>query len=110
MLVVGVSAVSGRNGLVLILYLCSKMNSPTTIGNAVEISCPTNSWERLGGLNVNEGPGQYLLFAMDELISQFTLTAGLYHGGRTWIVYSASHCASQYYSLGTLELTGWFFN
>ncbi|KAF8599945.1 Arabinanase/levansucrase/invertase [Ceratobasidium sp. AG-I] len=65
----------------------SKMNSATSLGDAVKISAPTNSWERIGA-NVNEGP------------------AGLYHGGRTWIVYSASTCAGTGYSLGRLELTG----
>ncbi|ESK84267.1 glycosyl family [Moniliophthora roreri MCA 2997] len=65
----------------------SKMNSPTTIGNSVKISTPTLPWERVGR-NVNEGP------------------AALYHGGRTFIVYSASNCAGTGYSLGRLELTG----
>ncbi|KAG9092028.1 hypothetical protein FS749_016061 [Ceratobasidium sp. UAMH 11750] len=64
-----------------------KMNSATSLGNAYKISAPTNSWEQIGG-KTNEGP------------------AGLYHGGRTWIVYSASSCAGTGYSLGALELTG----
>ncbi|KAG9121942.1 hypothetical protein FRC07_001871 [Ceratobasidium sp. 392] len=65
----------------------AKMNSPTSLGNAYKISTPTNAWERIGA-PVNEGP------------------AGLYHGGRTWIVYSASSCGGNGYSLATLELTG----
>ncbi|KAG9077773.1 hypothetical protein FS749_010302 [Ceratobasidium sp. UAMH 11750] len=65
----------------------AKMNSPTSLGNAYKISTPTNSWERIGAA-VNEGP------------------AGLYHGGRTWIVYSASSCSGSGYSLASLELTG----
>ncbi|CAE6441241.1 unnamed protein product [Rhizoctonia solani] len=65
----------------------SKMNSPTSIGNAVLISKPTNSWEKVG-TGVNEGP------------------APLYHNGRTWIVFSASLCSTTGYSLGRLELTG----
>ncbi|KAF8719199.1 Glycosyl hydrolases family 43, partial [Rhizoctonia solani] len=67
--------------------LCSKMNSPTSIGNAVLISKPTNSWEKVG-TGVNEGP------------------APLYHNGRTWIVFSASLCSTTGYSLGRIELTG----
>ncbi|KAG8732105.1 hypothetical protein FRC10_001226 [Ceratobasidium sp. 414] len=63
------------------------MNSATSLGNAYKISRPTNSWEQVTA-KVNEGP------------------AGLYHGGRTWIVYSASGCAGTGYSLGSLELTG----
>ncbi|KAH7335021.1 Arabinanase/levansucrase/invertase [Rhizoctonia solani] len=65
----------------------SKMNSATTVGNAVKISRPTNSWEQIVA-KVNEGP------------------AALYHSGRTWIIYSASGCAGTGYSLGRLELTG----
>ncbi|KAG9121943.1 hypothetical protein FRC07_001872 [Ceratobasidium sp. 392] len=65
----------------------SKMNSATSLGNAVKISRPTNSWEQVVA-KVNEGP------------------AALYHGGRTWIIYSASGCAGTGYSLGSLELTG----
>ncbi|KAF5383690.1 hypothetical protein D9615_003620 [Tricholomella constricta] len=68
------------------LYI-SKMNSATTIGNTVKISTPTYSWEKVGA-NVNEGP------------------AAIYHGGRTWIVFSASNCAGTGYTLGRLELTG----
>ncbi|KAB5588378.1 Alpha-N-arabinofuranosidase [Ceratobasidium theobromae] len=65
----------------------SKMNSATSVGNAVKISRPSNAWERVVA-NVNEGP------------------AAIYHGGRTWIIYSASSCAGTGYSLGSLELTG----
>ncbi|KAF9466076.1 Arabinanase/levansucrase/invertase [Collybia nuda] len=65
----------------------SKMNSATSVGNTVLISRPTLSWERVGS-NVNEGP------------------AAIYHGGRTWIVYSASGCAGTGYKLGRLEFTG----
>ncbi|KAJ1299766.1 hypothetical protein OPQ81_000675 [Rhizoctonia solani] len=68
------------------LYI-AKLTSPTTVGNASKLSCPTNTWEKIV-TGVNEGP------------------AALYHGGRTWIVYSASHCSGTGYSLGRLELTG----
>lgn len=38
---------------------CSRqMTSATTVGDAYEISCPTLSWEQVGGY-VNEGPGKY---------------------------------------------------
>ncbi|KAL5634380.1 hypothetical protein ACGC1H_002443 [Rhizoctonia solani] len=65
----------------------SKMNSATSVGNAVKISRPSNSWEQIGG-KTNEGP------------------AAIYHGGRIWIIFSASSCAGTGYSLGSLELTG----
>ncbi|KAG6919500.1 hypothetical protein DXG01_005090 [Tephrocybe rancida] len=68
------------------LYI-SQLLTPTTVGNTVKISTPTLSWETIGG-NTNEGP------------------QALYHGGRTWIVYSASSCAGTGYQLGRLELTG----
>ncbi|KAI0029094.1 glycoside hydrolase family 43 protein [Vararia minispora EC-137] len=62
------------------------MTSPTTVGNAVLISEPTLSWETETA-PVNEGP------------------VALYHGGRTWLFYSASACWGNY-KLGRLELTG----
>ncbi|KAG8729803.1 hypothetical protein FRC11_007964 [Ceratobasidium sp. 423] len=66
----------------------AKMDSPTSVGNATMISRPSNDWERIGPLPVNEGP------------------APLSHNGRTWLFYSASHCDGNAYSLGRLELTG----
>ncbi|TFL02561.1 glycosyl hydrolase [Pterulicium gracile] len=63
------------------------MTSATTLGNATKISAPTLSWERVGA-NVNEG------------------AAPIYHGGNTWIVYSASNCAATGYKLGSLQWTG----
>ncbi|KAL1744782.1 glycoside hydrolase family 43 protein [Schizophyllum fasciatum] len=65
----------------------SAMNSATEVGNTVKIATPTYDWEKVGTY-VNEGP------------------AGLYNGGRTYIVYSASGCAGTGYKLGLLELTG----
>ncbi|KAH6909951.1 glycoside hydrolase family 43 protein [Coprinopsis sp. MPI-PUGE-AT-0042] len=63
----------------------AKMNSATTVGNAVKISTPTYAWERVTA-NVNEG------------------AAILYGGGRTLLIYSASNCAGTGYKLGMLEL------
>ncbi|KAH7102693.1 Arabinanase/levansucrase/invertase [Auriculariales sp. MPI-PUGE-AT-0066] len=68
------------------LYI-AQMTSAYQVGNCVKISTPTLSWEIVGGA-VNEGP------------------AMLYHGGRTFLVYSASFCAGTGYKLGRLELTG----
>ncbi|KAH8823116.1 Arabinanase/levansucrase/invertase [Flagelloscypha sp. PMI_526] len=68
------------------LYI-AQFSSPTTVGNAVLISRPSLSWE-IETARVNEGP------------------AALYHGGRTWIVFSASACWGSNYNLGRLELTG----
>ncbi|KAF8307182.1 glycoside hydrolase family 43 protein [Clavulina sp. PMI_390] len=65
----------------------AKMDTALTTENAYEISCPTLSWETVGGA-VNEGP------------------VALYNGGNTWITYSASSCATSSYSLGLLKLTG----
>ncbi|KZV94635.1 Arabinanase/levansucrase/invertase [Exidia glandulosa HHB12029] len=65
-----------------------RMASPTaTSGNAVIISRPTYDWEKVG-LNVNEGP---------EVIQT---------GGVTRIVFSASYCGGDGYSLGLLTLMG----
>ncbi|PBK99499.1 Arabinanase/levansucrase/invertase [Armillaria gallica] len=71
-------------------YQClfiAQMTSSSTVGNAVKISTPTYDWEMVGA-NVNEGP------------------AALYHGGRTFLTFSASNCAGTGYKLGRLELTG----
>ncbi|KAJ6591563.1 Arabinanase/levansucrase/invertase [Mycena vulgaris] len=65
----------------------SQFTSATSVGNAVKISTPTNTWETISG-PVNEGP------------------AALYHGGFTWIIFSASSCAGTGYELGQLTLTG----
>ncbi|KAK0488990.1 Arabinanase/levansucrase/invertase [Armillaria novae-zelandiae] len=71
-------------------YQClfiAQMTSSSTVGNAVKIATPTYDWEMVGA-NVNEGP------------------AALYHGGRTFLTFSASNCAGTGYKLGRLELTG----
>ncbi|KAJ7577087.1 Arabinanase/levansucrase/invertase [Mycena floridula] len=64
----------------------AQMSSATAVGNAVKISTPTLAWETIGA-NVNEGP------------------AALYHGGNTWLIFSASSCSGTGYSLGQLTLT-----
>ncbi|KAG8709473.1 hypothetical protein FRC09_000654 [Ceratobasidium sp. 395] len=63
------------------------MNGPLSLQKGYEISIPTNDWEKVNG-SVNEGP------------------APITHNGRTWIVYSASHCKGPGYSLASLELVG----
>lgn len=63
-----------------------RMSSPTALsGNAVQISCPTFSWET-AATPVQEGP---------EAITV---------NGVTHIVYSASHCSTDDYALGMLTL------
>jgi len=76
----------------------AKMKNPTEIdGDRVRISSPTNQWELHGALhddvnppqvNVNEGP-------------QF-----LTHKKKVFIVFSASGCWTDNYSLGLLTFTG----
>ncbi|PBK99651.1 Arabinanase/levansucrase/invertase [Armillaria gallica] len=64
-----------------------RMSSPTALsGNAVQISCPTLSWET-AATPVQEGPEAITI------------------GGVTHIVYSASHCSTDDYALGLLTLT-----
>ncbi|KAF9261465.1 Arabinanase/levansucrase/invertase [Marasmius fiardii PR-910] len=64
-----------------------KMTSPTQLsGNAVEISCPTQNWEK-AATPVQEGP---------EAITV---------NGVTHIVYSGGHCSTDDYALGMLTLT-----
>jgi GH43 family beta-xylosidase len=68
------------------LYI-AKMTNAYTLSTPYLLSEPTNSWETVGGA-VNEGP------------------AALYHGGKTFIVYSASYCWTTSYSLGLLTWNG----
>jgi GH43 family beta-xylosidase len=71
-----------------ILYI-SEMSSPWTLtGTRVELSRPTYPWEQNGSPAVNEGP---------EILQ---------HGGKTFLIYSASHCSTDDYALGQLTLTG----
>ena len=79
------------------------MNSATTVGNAVKISTPTYSWEKVTA-NVNEGPGMLLGSHWTSNRVDDIQIALLYGGGRTLIAYSASNCAGTGYKLGILEL------
>ncbi len=65
------------------------MSNPYTLSSDTFtiISSPTLSWETSGAA-VNEGPEP------------------LYHGGRTFLTFSASYCTTADYKLGLLELTG----
>ncbi len=76
----------------------AKMKNPWTIGGKrVRISSPVFDWEKHGDLNdpnnpphvdVNEGP---------QLLR---------HNGHVYLIYSASGCWTEYYSLGMLTLKG----
>ena len=69
------------------LYIRPMSNPFTPSGPKHMLSTPTLAWERQGG-TVNEGPEP------------------LYHNGRTFVVYSASFCATPDYKLGLLEFVG----
>ena len=64
------------------------MKSPTSLGASTTLSQPTKSWETIGDFPVNEGP------------------AALYHGGATYLTYSASYCWTTSYQLGLLTYKG----
>ncbi|MBD2766291.1 glycoside hydrolase family 43 protein [Hymenobacter sp. BT664] len=69
------------------LYIASMSNPWTITGPRVRLSQPTERWEINGFPSypkVNEGP---------EILK---------HGGKTFIVFSASHCSSDDYALGLL--------
>ncbi|KAF2679647.1 glycoside hydrolase family 43 protein [Lentithecium fluviatile CBS 122367] len=68
--------------------LCiAPLTSPGKIGTPQLLSQPTLSWERVN-TPVMEGP------------------AALYHGGKTFLSYSASYCWTASYSLGLLTWNG----
>jgi GH43 family beta-xylosidase len=71
-----------------ILYISEMSNPWTLTGPRVELSRPTYAWEQNGSPAVNEGP---------EILQ---------HGGKTFLIYSASHCSTDDYTLGQLTLTG----
>jgi GH43 family beta-xylosidase len=64
------------------IFLAALSNPWTVSGSRVLLSQPNLAWEREGDFPVNEGPEP------------------LYRDGRTFVVYSASHCASPGYELG----------
>lgn len=75
----------------------AKMKDPLTIdGKRICISTPTSDWEKWGDLNdndlkhvnVNEGP------------------QALQHGNKLFVIFSASGCWTDYYTLGMLTFTG----
>ena len=76
---------SGHNGTdgVQRLYISQMSNPWTLTGPRVELSHPQYSWESVG-FGVNEGP---------EILK---------HGTNTFLVYSASFCGTDSYSLGML--------
>ncbi|MBG8553419.1 glycoside hydrolase family 43 protein [Hymenobacter guriensis] len=77
---------SGHNGIDAVqrIYI-SEMSSPTTLtGPRVELSHPEFAWENVGPPFVNEGP---------EILK---------HGDKTFLVYSASFCGTDQYTLGML--------
>jgi GH43 family beta-xylosidase len=68
------------------LYIAA-MSNAYTIGTPYLLSEPTASWETVGGA-VNEGP------------------AAMYHGGKTYLTFSASYCWTTSYQLGLLTYKG----
>ncbi|RPA99471.1 arabinofuranosidase [Choiromyces venosus 120613-1] len=68
------------------IYIAT-LTPPATLGTPHLLSEPTLSWERVGS-PVNEGP------------------AAMYHGGNTYLTYSASYCWTTSYQLGLLTYKG----
>jgi GH43 family beta-xylosidase len=69
------------------MFIRPMSNPWTASGTRHRLSTPTMSWETVGGA-VNEGP---------EVLQ---------HNGRTFIVFSASHCSTPDYKLGLLTYNG----
>lgn len=68
--------------------LCiAPLTSPGKVGTSKVLSQPTASWETVGA-PVQEGP------------------AAMYHGGKTYLTYSASYCWTTSYQLGLLTWDG----
>lgn len=69
------------------LFIAPMSNPWTISGSRVRITQSEYDWEK-SGLNVTEGP------------------VALQHDGKTFIIYSASYCATPDYALGMLTYTG----
>ncbi len=69
------------------LYIALMSNPWTLTGPRTQLSHPQYAWELNGTPKVNEGP---------EVIQ---------HAGKTYLVYSASHCSTDDYALGMLTAT-----
>lgn len=70
------------------LYIARMSNPWTIVGPRHLLSSPTKAWERIGREPINEGPQP------------------LYRGGRTFLVYSASHSMTDDYCLALLSYKG----
>ncbi len=79
---------SGNEGTTQNLYIAPMSNPYTLSGPLVLLSEPTEPWERIGTPKVNEGPWAFQ------------------RNGRLFIVYSASGCWTDDYTLGLLTFTG----
>jgi len=66
------------------LYITRLSNPWTITGPRAELSRPQYSWEKIGPVPVNEGP---------QILQR---------NGKTFLVYSASHCTTDSYALGML--------
>ena len=79
---------SGVQGGMQRIYIQEMLNPTTLTGKKLELSKPEYEWERQGAdiKDVNEGP------------------IALQRNGKTFIIYSASFCVSEYYKLGMLTI------
>ena len=79
------------------LYI-ARMKNPWTIeGSRVRLSEPDHPWEKVGDF---ESRGQVLALPHVDVNEGPEI---LQHGGKVFLVYSASGCWTDYYSLGMLE-------
>lgn len=76
----------------------AKMKNPWTIeGNRARISAPTYPWETIGDLNDNNNPRHVNVNEGPQ---------SLFNGNKLFIVYSASGCWTDQYTLGLLSFEG----
>jgi GH43 family beta-xylosidase len=76
----------------------AKMKSPTEIdGDRVLISSPKHPWELFGALHDDVNPPQVIVNEGPQFLS---------HNGKVFIVFSASGCWTDNYSLGLLTFAG----
>jgi GH43 family beta-xylosidase len=79
------------------IYIAKLKNPWTVAGNRVRISSPVFDWERYGDLHDADNPPHVSVNEGPE---------ALQHNGKLFVVYSASGCWTDHYSLGMLTFTG----
>ncbi len=76
------------------IYIAKMKNPWTVTGKRTLISAPAYDWEKIGKLNSREDPAQVNVNEGPQFLR---------HGNKLFVIYSASGCWTDYYTLGMLS-------